>query len=459
MWKRINTEQVSAHQWRWASKTEHPRPHRAAPATGPLRRMRPRCNGGHTPVAGQDGTAILEWGRRELHRHGRTGRTADGPLAQEGRRPRYDVSARPPAKKSGPPSAANVMTNAGRHCAPSNTASRATMCWGMDGRAAGRRSPSKLGRQRSFKKQLRLQHPRPDGSARKGTLGIITTHYLKADYRCRPVALSAADTVLTILTSALIPFRRYSSQKHRPTAVEFYAAPGHRSRGGIPRPAFSGQISQRIPAADVRWQTRARGAGSGTYQKVADICPRKTARLMCFISGHRRASGINLESTGRLPRSDQGHPRQRWDELRTSLCRRTNLGQLHEVRRYARKRIRRPGYASFRPLRGDGNLHIYLCKDDLSDRCVEEERRCHHGETCTPRPATWAGQNIRRTWHRPTAKRALPRNSRWAAISCALMTGIKRAFDPQGILNPGKVLPIITGTINISFFSPFGPRL
>ena len=94
-------------------------------------------------------------------------------------------------------------------------------------------------------------------------------------------------------------------------------------------------------------------------------------------------------------------------------------------------RIRSFGHA------GDGNLHIYACQDDLSDgewkECVEkvmdelyEAARALGGEV--------SGEHG--IGH---AKRSFLHES-LGETQMSIMRGIKAAFDPKGILNPGKVV-------------------
>ncbi len=102
-----------------------------------------------------------------------------------------------------------------------------------------------------------------------------------------------------------------------------------------------------------------------------------------------------------------------------------------EIGETAGVRIRSFGHA------GDGNLHIYVCRDSLPEmewkekvssamRQLYDTARALHGEV--------SGEHG--IGH---AKKAFLRES-VGDQQMALMRGIKAAFDPNGILNPGKVV-------------------
>ena len=85
---------------------------------------------------------------------------------------------------------------------------------------------------------------------------------------------------------------------------------------------------------------------------------------------------------------------------------------------------------------GDGNLHTYLLKDDLSQE--EWEKRMADTMEKIYRKAQELGGQVSGEHGIGYAKRAYLRESLPPA-ALALMQGIKRAFDPKGILNPHKV--------------------
>ena len=102
-----------------------------------------------------------------------------------------------------------------------------------------------------------------------------------------------------------------------------------------------------------------------------------------------------------------------------------------EIGREADVRIRSFGHA------GDGNLHIYVCRDDLSEDIWKEKvasvmKRLY--DTARELRGEVSGEHG--IGH---AKKAFLRDS-VGDRQIALMRGIKEVFDPNGILNPGKVV-------------------
>ncbi len=85
---------------------------------------------------------------------------------------------------------------------------------------------------------------------------------------------------------------------------------------------------------------------------------------------------------------------------------------------------------------GDGNLHIVLCKCDLSDEQWEENVRNFHNEVYTyayAQGGRLAGE------HGIGAKKLDYMEAYTPAGELELMRKIKLAWDPQLILNPGKI--------------------
>ena len=86
---------------------------------------------------------------------------------------------------------------------------------------------------------------------------------------------------------------------------------------------------------------------------------------------------------------------------------------------------------------GDGNLHIYVCQDGLDDRTwhttVEQVMERLYAEARRLNGAVSGEHGIGH------AKREFLRES-VGDTQLRLMRGIKAAFDPNGILNPGKII-------------------
>ncbi len=94
-------------------------------------------------------------------------------------------------------------------------------------------------------------------------------------------------------------------------------------------------------------------------------------------------------------------------------------------------RVRSFGHA------GDGNLHVYICKDDLDDetwkRTVEEVMDLFYAKAKELNGQVSGEHGIGHA-----KKKYLEESAGKAQMD--LMRSIKRVFDPQGILNPGKIV-------------------
>ncbi|NLY75560.1 MAG: FAD-binding oxidoreductase [Firmicutes bacterium] len=101
-----------------------------------------------------------------------------------------------------------------------------------------------------------------------------------------------------------------------------------------------------------------------------------------------------------------------------------DLERIHQIR------IRSFGHA------GDGNLHVYVCKDDLSD--AEWKRRLEPVMQAMYDKAGELGGQVSGEHGIGHAKTEFLRKS-VGRIQLDLMKRIKLAFDPKNILNPGKV--------------------
>jgi glycolate oxidase len=85
---------------------------------------------------------------------------------------------------------------------------------------------------------------------------------------------------------------------------------------------------------------------------------------------------------------------------------------------------------------GDGNLHVNILKDDLSDEFWNKD--LNQGiieifELCKALKGTISGEHGIGYVQQQFMPIVLPPHQ------LALMRGIKAAFDPNGILNPGKI--------------------
>lgn len=85
---------------------------------------------------------------------------------------------------------------------------------------------------------------------------------------------------------------------------------------------------------------------------------------------------------------------------------------------------------------GDGNLHIYACKDDIPEELWPE--KCKAVLDDMYKMAAEIGGQVSGEHGIGHAKIEYLEES-VGPVNMALMEGIKKAFDPNGILNPGKV--------------------
>lgn len=167
------------------------------------------------------------------------------------------------------------------------------------------------------------------------------------------------------------------------------------------------------------------------YDGVAQLCLEQGA-LDVFISDTEereeslwKARGAFLEaikgSTTYMDEVDVVVPRNCINDL---------VEYFHTVQEEVGVRIKSFGHA------GDGNLHAYILKDDLSDD-VWEQRMDSAMEKVYAKARELNGQ-VSGEHGIGYAKRSYLKES-LSSVSMELMYGIKKAFDPQNILNPNKV--------------------
>lgn len=86
---------------------------------------------------------------------------------------------------------------------------------------------------------------------------------------------------------------------------------------------------------------------------------------------------------------------------------------------------------------GDGNLHIYLCRDGLEE-AVWEERKDRAFALLYAKSREMGG--LVSGEHGIGLDKKAYLKEVLGPTQIELMRGIKRVFDPNGILNPGKVV-------------------
>ena len=174
-----------------------------------------------------------------------------------------------------------------------------------------------------------------------------------------------------------------------------------------------------------------REALDATYRKAAEICLEAGATDVYISDTEERqesiwkARGAFLEaiktSTTEMDECDVVVPRTMLGSF---------MGFVESLEKEHSLRIRSFGHA------GDGNLHIYLCKDGLGTEEWERECSCVMKDLYA-KAGTMGGQ-ISGEHGVGHAKRDYLEKS-LGNKTLTLMRGIKKVFDPNNILNPGKV--------------------
>ena len=261
----------------------------------------------------------------------------------------------------------------------------------------------------------------------EGTLGVITEAILKL------VPLPK------ITESLLVPFTSVSDgirtvpviirSKASLTAIEFF------ERETI---LFSEEyLGKKFP--DTRYPAYLLLTGDGSdrgvvdreMESVAKLCMEQGAADAYLVDTDERkesvwkARGAFLEaikaSTTGMDECDVVVPRSKVAEF---------IGYTHEIARELQVRIPSFGHA------GDGNLHVYICRDGLSADDWEE-RLEKAFEMMYARADELNGLVSGEHGIGYAKKRYLLETCGEKQVE--LMRGIKRAFDPNGILNPGKL--------------------
>lgn len=261
----------------------------------------------------------------------------------------------------------------------------------------------------------------------EGTLGIIT----KATLKLLPKPKKAISLLIPFptLKDAISTVPLIIKSKSIPTAIEFMqreVIEDAEEYLGKPFPdkqsdaylllKFDGNSQEEIEKA---------------YDSVARLCLDNGAVDVLISDTEEReesiwkARGAFLEaikgSTTYMDEVDMVVPRNRVNEM---------VEYLHDLQDVVDLRIKSFGHA------GDGNLHAYMLKDDLSDdewnkrlndamEAVYAKARDLHGQVSGEHGIGFA--------KKPYLYESLPEDS------LELMVGIKKVFDPKNILNPHKV--------------------
>ncbi|MFA5561746.1 MAG: FAD-binding oxidoreductase [Eubacteriales bacterium] len=261
----------------------------------------------------------------------------------------------------------------------------------------------------------------------EGTLGVITRATLRLVPLPRhsisllvpfPTLEQAIDTVPAIIRSQASPTAVEFMQREVMAAAEDY-------------------LGAKFPAIDadafllLKFDGNARADIERDYEPVAELCLAHGAYDVFIMDTAERnntiwkARGAFLEaikgSTTEMDEVDVVVPRDRVNEM---------VRFTRELQESAGVRIRFFGHA------GDGNLHIYILRDELDEQTWAQ--RCRAAMDSLYRKAgelqgQVSGEHGIGFVKRDYLQASLP------ADTLALMQGIKAAFDPKHLLNPGKI--------------------
>lgn len=261
----------------------------------------------------------------------------------------------------------------------------------------------------------------------EGTLGFITKAILKLIPRPKlvvsllipfPTLEHAINTVPLIVKSKTVPTAIEFMQREVIIDAEKYlgkAFPDKQSDAYLLL-KFDGNSLEEIEKA---------------YDGVAELCLEQGALDVLISDTEERedsiwkARGAFLEaikgSTTYMDEVDMVVPRSSVNEMVTYL---------HSLQDECGLRIKSFGHA------GDGNLHAYMLKDDLSQE--EWEKRMKAAMEKVYNKAMTLGGQVSGEHGIGFAKKPYLRES-LPEINLNLMNGIKQVFDPNNILNPHKI--------------------
>lgn len=263
----------------------------------------------------------------------------------------------------------------------------------------------------------------------EGTLGIVVEATLKLIPIPNktvsllipfPDRIKAIDAVPTVISSETLP-----------TAVEFLEKESLK---------FSEEyLGKKIPHADhkayllVSYDGNTQDEIDHHVDMVSDLCVNQLGALDVYLvdTDERKQSvwsarGAFLEaikaSTTQIDECDVVLPRAHISEY---------LNFTQALSKELDIRIPYFGHA------GDGNLHIYFCKDDLPDEVWEEKIAI--GFDRMYQKAFQFGGLVSGEHGIGYAKKAYLKQQ-VGDVQIQLMKGIKQTFDPRNILNPGKII-------------------
>lgn len=263
----------------------------------------------------------------------------------------------------------------------------------------------------------------------EGTLGVITKAILKLDPK--PVESISLLVPFKSEQEGLDAVPEIIKAKVSPTAIEFF------ERNTI---LFAEEyLGKKFPDTKsdsyilLTFEGKTKEELNYNYKLAADVCLNELGATDVFIVDTEerkesvwKARGAFLEaikaSTSQMDECDVVVPRS---EIANYIKFTYELAEKYQIR------IPSFGHA------GDGNLHIYICKDEYSDSVFEEKLSMVFDEMYKKSKEVGglvSGEHGIGYAKKKYMKDVLGENQ------IRLMKGIKEVFDPNHILNPGKVI-------------------
>lgn len=263
----------------------------------------------------------------------------------------------------------------------------------------------------------------------EGTLCIITKLYLKV----MPLPEKSISLLVPFLnpTTAITSVPRILQSRLVPTAIEFF----DRNTIGFSENYLGKKFPERKYDAYIllTFDGMSEGEINTQYQRAADLCLQELgAEDVLIVDTQERkddvwkARGAFLEaikaSTTQMDECDVVVPR---DKIADYIIFTHQLSEKYGVR------IPSFGHA------GDGNLHIYICKDDIDEgtwkRLLEQVFDCMYDEANRIGGLVSGEHGIGFAKKKYMAKML-------GEEQIKIMKGIKEVFDPNHVLNPDKVV-------------------
>jgi len=263
----------------------------------------------------------------------------------------------------------------------------------------------------------------------EGTLAIITKAYLKLI--AKPAKSISLLVPFASLEEGIEKVPAILRSNTQPTAVEFF---------GKETVTFAEEfLGKKFPDTKnvayilLTFDGATDEEIKSKYQRAADLCLNELGAIDVLIvdTDERKESvwsarGAFLEaikaSTTEMDECDVVVPRSKVAEY---------IKFTYELAKKYKMRIPSFGHA------GDGNLHIYICKDELSDEEFRKNLELIFDEMY--KKASEVGGLVSGEHGIGYAKKKYMKDM-LGDVQVELMRGIKRVFDPNNILNPNKIV-------------------